>query len=86
MRARVSDTQPEVEAILMAGYRRMTAAEKLWRVQALNESVLQFAAARLRQDHPGIDERELRLRLASRWLDRETMIRAFAWDPERHGR
>ena len=72
--------------MLVAGYRRMNAAEKLRRVQALNETALQFAAARLRQEHPGIDERELRLRLAARWLDRATMIRAFGWDPELHGR
>ncbi len=32
-----------------------------------------------------IPERELRLRLASLWLDRETMIRVFHWDPEPEG-
>jgi hypothetical protein len=81
-----ADTPPEVEGLLIAGYRRMTAAEKLKRVQALNETALQFAAARVRRDRPGISERELRLRLASLWLDRATMIRAFGWDPEQHGR
>ncbi len=30
-------------------------------------------------------ERELALRLGALWLDRETMIRAFDWDPEIHG-
>ena len=64
----------------------MTPAEKLARVEALNETALQFAAARVRREHPNISERELRLRLASLWLDRETMIRAFDRDPERRGR
>jgi hypothetical protein len=81
-----NDTHPTAEAVLIAGYRRMSPAEKLQRVQALNETVLQFAAARVKQEHPGITERELRLRLASLWLDRDTMIRVFDWDPERHGR
>jgi hypothetical protein len=86
MQSRVHDTPPSVKALLIAGYRRMSAAEKLRRVQALNETALQFAAARIRSEHPGIGERELRLRLASLWLDRGTMIQAFGWDPERHGR
>ena len=59
----------------------MSPAEKLRRVEALNETVLQLAAARLKQEHPGIDDRELRLRLASLWLDAETMQRVFAWPP-----
>ena len=70
MQSRVDDTPPSVKAVLIAGYRRMSAAEKLRRVQALNETALQFAAARIRSEHPGIAERELRLRLASLWLDR----------------
>lgn len=78
-----SDTHPVVEAILLEGYRRMSPAEKLERVQALNESVLQLAAARVRAEHPGVEDLELRLRVAALWLDRETMIRAFGWDPAR---
>jgi len=34
---------------------------------------------------PDLTERELRLRLAALWLDRETMIEAFGWDPEVEG-
>jgi hypothetical protein len=33
--------------LLIEGYRRMSGAEKLRRVQALNETALQFAAARI---------------------------------------
>ena len=85
MKSPAEDTLPAVEAMLIAGYRRMNPAEKLRRVQALNETALQFAAARIRRERPGIAERELRLRLASLWLDRDTMIRAFGWDPDRQG-
>jgi hypothetical protein len=76
------DTHPAVEALLIDGYRRMSASEKLHRVEALNETVLQLAAARLRRQHPQLEERELRLRVAALWLDRRTMIRAFGWAPE----
>jgi hypothetical protein len=70
--------------MMIEGYRRMSPAEKLQKVEQMNEAVLQLAAARIRKDHPGIDERELRLRLASRWLGRDLMTRAFGWDPEEH--
>ena len=86
MRSFAQDTPPGIEALIIAGYRRMSPAEKLGRVQALNETALQFAAARVRREHPAISERELRLRLASLWLDRATMIRVFDWDPDRQGR
>jgi hypothetical protein len=80
-RSGISDTHPAIEARMIEGYRAMTPAEKLCRVEALNETVLQLAAARIRQENPGLTERELRLRLAALWLPVETMRRAFGWDP-----
>jgi len=67
--------------MLLDGYRRMSPAEKFRRVAELNEMVLELAAARVKQERPGIDDRELRLRVASLWLSRDSMIRAFGWDP-----
>jgi hypothetical protein len=81
-----NDTHPDVARLLIDGYRRMTPEEKFQRVQELNETVLQFAAARIREQFAPHGEQELRLRLASLWLERDTMIRAFGWDPELHGR
>jgi hypothetical protein len=34
---------------------------------------------------PAADKRVIRLRLMAQRLDREAMIRFFAWDPEREG-
>lgn len=81
-----SDTSPEIERILLQGYRRMTPAEKVRRVEALNESALQMAASRLTRQYGPLTERELRLRLASLWLSRDTMVRVFGWDPDERGR
>jgi hypothetical protein len=82
-----TDTAPEVEAILLEGYRRMSPAEKLARVLDLNRAVEDLARARLRKQYgPDLSEREERLRLAALHLDREMMIRVFDWDPEVHGR
>jgi hypothetical protein len=81
----ISDTDPRIEARVIEGYRAMTPGQKLLRVQEMNEAVLELAAARIRAQYGPVSDRELRLRLAALWLDRETMIRAFGWDPTEHG-
>ena len=81
-----ADTPPDVEALQIERYRRMSPAQKLALVGDLNLAVRQLAEARIRAQHgPDLTPRELRLRLASLHLDRETMIAAFGWDPEVEG-
>jgi hypothetical protein len=48
--------------------------------------VNELVRAELRKRYPEATPREIELRLAARNLDRETMIRAFHWDPELQGR
>ena len=67
-------------------WRRATPDQKLDRMFGMARLVNELALAELRQRYPRATERELKLRLASRTLDRETMIRAFGWDPVEHGR
>lgn len=81
-----ADTPPEIEEILLERYRQMPPFEKLMQVFELNQMAQQMAALRLQAQYgPDLSERELRLRLAALWLDRETMIEAFGWDPEIEG-
>ncbi len=81
-----SDTPPDVEEILLEGYRRMTPEERLMRAFDMSRAVQQLALARIRAEYgPDLSEREERLRLASLWLPRETMIKVFGWDPEIEG-
>ncbi len=77
MRLFGDDTSPEVEALLLERYRRMSPGEKLAKVASLTASVHAVALAALRQEHPGASERELQLRLAARYIDRELLERAF---------
>ncbi len=81
----VDDTDPAIEAILIEGYRRMSPAQKLERVRALTRAVQQLALLDIRRRHPDADEREQALRLASRWLEPELMLRAFGWDVREAG-
>ena len=80
------DTSPEIEKMLVEGYRRMGPLGRLRRALDLSEAVRQLAVARIRRQYgPDLDEREERLRLAALVIDRQSMIRAFGWDPEREG-
>lgn len=82
----VADTSPEMESVLVEGYRRMDGHEKLRRVASLNRSVEQLARARIRAQYgDGLTEREIRFRLATLRLGRSLMIQAFGWDPQDHG-
>jgi len=85
MRLELTDTDGKTMQRLVAAYRRMTPQEKMSRVSEMTKAVQYMALARIRKQRGDIPDRELRLRLASLWLDRETMIRAFGWDPRREG-
>jgi hypothetical protein len=80
-----NDTHPAVEALLIEGYRRMSPAQKLERVRALTRAVQELALADIRRRHPDADDREQALRLASRWIEPELMVRAFGWDVRKEG-
>lgn len=86
MRAGQSDTPPEVQSLIVQGYRRMTPKEKLERVSVLNRSIRALALAGIRQRYGAdLTETEIRLRLAALSIDRETMMQGFGWDPNDHG-
>lgn len=65
--------------MLIDGLRRLGGARRLARVFELRDTALGLAAARLREGRGDLPSRELQLRLASLWLDRETMRRVFGW-------
>jgi N-glycosylase/DNA lyase len=79
------DTSPAIRRFLIEGYRRMSPQEKLKRVDEMTKAVQQLALARIRKQYGKMLEKEQQLRLASLWLDRETMTRVFHWDPKQEG-
>ena len=81
----MNDTHTVIEKIVIEGYRKMTSWEKMKRVSELNKAVQQLALSRIRKQYGDIPEHEQKLRLASLWLDRDTMIRVFDWDPKIKG-
>ena len=79
------DTHPRVKAMLLHGYRRMTPTQKMERVCAMTHAVRALALVDIRRRHPKATAHEQALRLASRCLDPETMLRVFGWDVRREG-
>ena len=83
--ASLSDTHPAIEQILVQGYRAMSPVEKLERVRAMTAAVEKLALADICRRHPQADPREQALRLASRWIAPDLMLRAFGWDVRTQG-
>ena len=85
MKPLAADTPPEIEKLLIEGYRRMPAWRKLHCIAELNAGLRAMQLADIRRRHPQADARELRLRLAARWIEPELMRAAFGWDSEQEG-
>jgi len=85
MKTQSPDTSPEIERIIIEHYRRMSASEKFKIVDDLTRATISLAMSGVRSRHPAAEEREYRLRAASRWLDPELMRKAYGWDPEVEG-
>jgi hypothetical protein len=81
----LDDTHPLIHALIMEGYRKMSAAEKLQCVRRLTLAIQELALADVRRRHPRADAREQALRVASRWIEPSLMVRAFGWDPRTAG-
>lgn len=79
------DTAPGIERRQIAAWRAMTPEQKLAIVSQLVLATEELAVAGIRERHPTATDREIELRLGALRLDRETMIRAFGWDPHEHG-
>ncbi len=58
----LSDTAPAIERIVIEGYRAMTPAQKLARVEDLRRVSLGLAEARIRREYPQASEREVLMR------------------------
>lgn len=80
-----NDTSATATRHLVDAYRQMPAWRKLQQVTQLTQAVQQMALTRMRSSYGQRPEREERLRLASLWLPRHTMISSFGWDPRREG-
>ena len=78
------DTTPEALEVFLQLHREMDPGEKVAQVFEMCEFLESLQRASVRSMYPEADEREVFLRVASRRLDRETMIKVYGWDPALH--
>lgn len=79
------DTDPKAMEVWIGLMRKMPPGEKLMAALNLTALAIKFSEAGVRAEYPGISEREVFLRAASRRLSRDLMIRVYGWDPQAHG-
>jgi hypothetical protein len=82
MRPESRDTHPSIEALRIEGFRRMTPAQKFAHVASLTRNVRDLALAGIRMRHPGIGDRDARIRLAAISYDRVVVERALGFAPD----
>lgn len=85
MKTQSPDTHPKIEQMLIEGYRKMSAAEKFRHIEEMFRCAEILATADIKARHPDADERERRLRVASRRIPPELMKKAFNWDVAEKG-
>ena len=81
----LEDTSPEAERVLIELARRTPVWRKFEQVAETTETCRAFAMSGLRERYPEASEEELRRRFVALVLDRETVIRAYGWDPKIEG-
>ena len=79
------DTDERMDRLYFERLRTMTPVERLQRVSDLGRLALDIALGALSVKYPGSTVAENRLRVLSRRVDRETMIRLYDWDPDERG-
>jgi len=84
-RAEFSDTDEKAERLLVELARATPVWKKFQQVANATEACRAFAIAGIRSRYPDASNDEMKRRLASLMLDRETMIRVYGWDPEVEG-
>ena len=79
-----SDTDPEALAVYLKPHRKMSDGQRLARVFELCDFQQSLQLANVRATYPEASEPEVFLRLASRRLGRDPMIKVYGWDPDVH--
>jgi hypothetical protein len=80
-----SDTSPEAERIYIELLREAPPWRKAAIIESLTRACQELAVSGIHMRFPRAGVKEIRMRLAALWMDRDTMMRVFGWDPEREG-
>ena len=82
----MADTDSKAFEVLIQLQRKMSPGDKLACALRTSAMLMALAEANVRKLYPNAGDQEVFLRSAARRLDRETMIRAYGWDPLEAGK
>jgi len=78
----MADTDSKAFEVLIELQRKMSPGDKLALTLQMSDMMLRGYRDRVRKEYPQAGEREVFLRAAALRLGRETVSRAYGWDPE----
>ena len=80
-----SDTHPDIEQKMIELIRTLTPAQKVARISDMGRFMKQAAFASTRMRYPEESDREIMLRVVSRSIPADLMLKAFGWDVKSKG-
>ena len=80
-----SDTHPDIERLMIEGMRKMTPAQKLRAIGSMGRFMKTAAFAEVRSRYPHATEHECWMRVISRSIPADLMLKAYAWDVKEKG-
>jgi hypothetical protein len=80
-----NDTHPEIERRMIEMMRRMTPADKVRAIRNMGMAMRRMAMAEVASRYPDATEREVILRVVSRVIPPDLMMKAYGWDTEKMG-
>ncbi|HLJ56082.1 MAG TPA: hypothetical protein VKT77_13665 [Chthonomonadaceae bacterium] len=80
-----SDTHPDIERKMIALIRTLTPAQKLAKIGDMGRFVKGAAFATTRLRYPEETDREIMLRVVSRSIPADLMLKAYGWDVREKG-
>ena len=80
-----SDTHPEIERRMLERMRRLTPAQKVEAISNMGRFMKGAAFAQARRQHPDASEHECWMRVISRSIPADLMLKAYGWDVREKG-
>jgi hypothetical protein len=80
-----SDTDPVIERKMIELIRTLTPAQKVAKISEMGRFMKGAALAAIRREHPDATEWECKMRVMSRCLPPDMMLKAFGWDVREKG-
>jgi hypothetical protein len=80
-----SDTHPAIERKMIELIRTLTSAQKIAKISEMGRFMKSIAFAETKRRHPNDSDHDNMMRVVSRSIGPELMLKAFGWDVKEKG-